>query len=139
MASLTSCHHISAVVPVIWYLMLRPQLSGNPLTFNADAPLSKWDFAGVYDTAQECESSRGTFNQRWLSELSRRETRDRSRKITEVKQYQARERCVAATDPRLEGKGPRFNVPYRILPSRPELRIRKPAEKDGTPNRSSPD
>jgi len=111
-----NCRQASIFVLFGWYLMLPPQLSGNPVTFNADAPLSKWYFASVYDTAEQCETERETLNQRWLVAVSRNETRHLRRTIAEVKDSQRREKCVSADDPRLEGKGPRLNVPIPILP-----------------------
>jgi hypothetical protein len=96
------------------YLMLPPQLSRNPLTFDVQTKISKWYFAGIYDSVTECEAGRKNYNEAWLSGISRHETRNRDRKLREVEQYQAQEKCVAKGDPRLEGKGLELNVPYPL-------------------------
>jgi hypothetical protein len=97
------------------YLMLPPQSSRNPLTFDAQAKISKWYFAGIYDSLAECEASKKNYSETWLRGVSHHETRDRDRKLREVKQYQVQEKCISEGDPRLEGKALHFNVPYPLL------------------------
>jgi hypothetical protein len=96
------------------YLMLPPQLSQNPLTFDAHAKISKWYFAGIYGSVAECEADQKNQNERWLSGVARQETHNRDRILKEVARYQAQEKCVSEGDPRLEGKGPHFNVIYPL-------------------------
>jgi len=77
-------YDVVTLAVVVWYLMLPPQISRNPLTFNASAPLSKWYFAGMHDTANECSKDTPIFNSRWLAAIRRSETHDQDRKVREV-------------------------------------------------------
>ncbi|SRR5216683_2688771 len=110
--------HVAALA--LAFLMLPPQLTRNPLTFDAQAKISKWYFAGMYDSVTECEAGKKNYNETWLSGVSHHETRDRDQKVREVEQYQAQEKCIAEGDPRLEGKTLHLNVPYPLAkPRRP--------------------
>jgi hypothetical protein len=103
-----------AAVLALAYLMLPPQLSQNPLTFDAHAKVSKWYFAGIYDSVEECEAGKKSYNEGWLSAVAHHETHHRDRILKEVARYQAQEKCVSESDPRLGGKGPHFDVNYPL-------------------------
>ncbi|MGO9060944.1 MAG: hypothetical protein ACLQU2_26710 [Candidatus Binataceae bacterium] len=45
--------HAAALALVGWYLMLPPWIAQN--RFDANAPLSKWQISGRFDTAQDCK------------------------------------------------------------------------------------
>jgi len=106
--------HAAALGFVGWYLMLPPLLSRSPLTFDTQAPLSKWYFASIFGTAEECEEGRKEHNQRWLDAV----TRNHGSQILAIKEWQAQEKCVSDGDPRLEGHGIVFDTPIPIKPSR---------------------
>jgi|SRR5271170_669808 len=95
--------HAVALALAGWYLMLLPpQTSKSPLRFDANAPLNKWPMAGGFGTAAECEAYKTELNGRWLRALEPRHLDTKT--ISDVRLYQAQERCVAADDPYLKSK-----------------------------------
>jgi hypothetical protein len=95
--------HAAALALVGSYLMLLPpQTSKSPLRFDANAPLNKWYIAGGFGTAAECEAYKSESNGRWLRALEPRHLDAKT--ISDVRLYQAQERCVAANDARLNSK-----------------------------------
>jgi hypothetical protein len=95
--------HAAALALVGWYLMLLPpQTSKSPLRFDENAPLNKWYIAGGFDTAAECEAYKSEANGRWLRALE--PSHLDAKTISDVRLYQAQERCVAASDVRLKSK-----------------------------------
>ena len=92
--------HTAALALVGWYLMLPPQTSKSPLRFDPNASLKSWYRAGIYSTADQCESDKPTVNGRWLEALEFRHTS--AAEVSDIQKYQAYERCVATDDPRLK-------------------------------------
>ncbi|HYL60865.1 MAG TPA: hypothetical protein VEU51_18505 [Candidatus Acidoferrales bacterium] len=111
--------HAAALALV--YLMVPPKLPGKHLTFDAQAKLSKWYFAGIYDSMTECEANRKDHDESALRAVAHNEVHDRDRKVRELAHYLAQEKCVAEGDPQLEGNALHFGVLYPLVkrPTKP--------------------
>jgi hypothetical protein len=84
-------HHAAALALMVWYLIVPPAKStGEP---DLQAPLSKWETDGSYDTAQACAKRYQADVQRALT-FGHKIGHDVSSRI------QA-EKCIASDDPRL--------------------------------------
>ena len=93
-------HAAALALVVSWFLILPPRTSKSPLRFDTNAPLNKWYIAGGFGTAAECEAYKSESNGRWLRALEPRHLDAKT--ISDVRLYQAQERCVAANDVRLK-------------------------------------
>ena len=92
----------AAALALAYLMLLPPQTSKSPLEFNSDAPLNKWSMAGFFGTAAECEAYKLELNSRWLRALEPRHLDAKT--ISDIRQYQAQELCIANDDPRLKEK-----------------------------------
>jgi hypothetical protein len=108
--------HATALALVGWYLMVPPQLvvGGRVLSYDLNAPFSKWEQGGSFDSAEEC-------NRGWAQHLDLANnlanaptsehdlrkygvTRKQDKVFSYVQIEAARmARCIASDDPRLKG------------------------------------
>ena len=50
-----NARHVAALALVGWYLMVPPDVFNQRWTIDQDAPLSKWQMNGSFDSAQNCQ------------------------------------------------------------------------------------
>ena len=91
--------HAAALALVGWYLMVPPTYPDH-LRANLDAPISKWEHYGSFDSAQDCEST-----VHFLHEQAKKFTRAQRVNPTTDEQSEAGQymqgECIATDDPRL--------------------------------------
>jgi hypothetical protein len=79
-------------------LLIPPRLSRKPLTFDANAPLSKWWLFGEDDTKRACEEDKNEKNARWLSAVERRLGAGHDEELRAIQRSQEEEKCVPLDD-----------------------------------------
>lgn len=92
----------AAALALVYWMLLPPHAAKSPIGFDANAPLSKWPIAGLFENAAECEAFKPEMNRRWLSALEPRHLD--SKELMDIRQYQAQELCITPDDPRLKEK-----------------------------------
>jgi len=85
--------HAAALALVGWYLLLPPWVAYD--TFDASAPLSKWQHSYSYDSATECESDRSSM----IDYYSHHPKADQANWFLRL---HIASQCVATDDPRLK-------------------------------------
>ena len=101
--------HAAVLALVGWYLMMPP-IKGNlpDLKTDTDAPLSRWQQRGAYDTAKACEEKLEVLQ--GADGLTEAESKLSAGKNVTAKELQILSapinyaRCVATDDPRLKEK-----------------------------------
>ncbi|MGO9056161.1 MAG: hypothetical protein ACLQU2_02055 [Candidatus Binataceae bacterium] len=102
--------HAAALALVGWYLLISPTTDQNQA--DLEAPLSKWQNAGSFDSASDCEAIRRRVTKDLWSEKDQLEWRFRLKDIkrsghspVSYSEYAKRlqgAQCVSSDDPRLK-------------------------------------
>jgi len=81
-----------------WYFIVPP-LQGQPLDWNANAPLSQWTIDDIFDTAEACKAYpiKMSLDAKKKIESGEKDTADDLDVISRME----RGRCIASDDPRL--------------------------------------
>jgi hypothetical protein len=96
-------HHATALALVGWYLMLPPRVSDWPtLVFDTNAPLSKWQQGGSFDTAKECDEDKKKDAGLALQLAEKMSGEDKKKAMLSVMRMLSGPQCIASDDPRLK-------------------------------------
>jgi len=101
--------HAVALALVGWYLMIPPiEFGSQAITSNvhvsSDAPFSKWEMSGSFDTAKECDAARLAIGSPSDSRHQLSGGNDAAQVVHEKSFLELAKRysqCVATDDPRL--------------------------------------
>jgi len=97
-----SCSSIPAHAGQGWYLLTPPLDATAGVAVERDAPLSRWDQSGGYDTATACETDiriRTQLLKRHAADETRADWYRQQQRVLHERYLHAL--CVAADDPRL--------------------------------------
>jgi hypothetical protein len=96
--------HAAALALVGWYLMIPPRISDWPvLVYDTNAPLSKWQQGGSFDTAKECNEDKKKTGMLML-QASEKNGVDKQKAMQSIMAMLSGTQCIASDDPRLKGK-----------------------------------
>jgi hypothetical protein len=97
--------HAAALALVGWYLMIPPRVSDWPvLVFDTNAPLSKWQQGGSFDTAKECNEDKKRSAGLALQLTDKLSGEDKHKAMLSVMAMLSGPQCIASDDPRLKEK-----------------------------------
>jgi hypothetical protein len=104
--------HAAALALVGWYLMIPPiEFESQAITSNvhvsSDAPFSKWEMSGSFDTAKECDAARLAIGSPSDSRHELSGGNDAAKAVHEkayIEIAKGNSQCIATDDPRLKEK-----------------------------------
>ena len=92
--------HAVALALVGWYLMTPPRISNWPLSYDTDAPISRWMTLGSFDTAEQCDARKTSME--YL--LVQKDHPEKGEGQQSVEAFMISAKCVSTDDPRLKEK-----------------------------------
>jgi hypothetical protein len=84
--------------------MIPPRVSDWPvLVYDTNAPLSKWQQNGSFDTAKECDEDKKKTAGLMLQTIEKMSGEDKQKAMQSIMAMLSGPQCIARDDPRLKG------------------------------------